>query len=172
MSDKAKKSATELRKTEELPVQQAAPTRALSPFEELDRMFESLVPRGWLRPWRWERPSFSDLLQLEFQGPRVDVIDREDEVLVKAEIPGVTKDDLEVSVDESTVTIKGQTSHEEKEEKGDYYRSEIRRGAFSRTIALPREVDASEAKATFKDGILELSLPKVAKSKRVAVKVE
>jgi HSP20 family molecular chaperone IbpA len=95
-----------------------------------------------------------------------------DEVLVKAEIPGVTKDDLEVSVDESTVTIKGQTSHEEKEEKGDYYRSEIRRGAFSRTIALPREVDASKAKATFKDGILELSLPKVAKSKRVAVKVE
>jgi len=172
MSGKAKKSATELRMTEELPVQQAAPTRALSPFEELDRMFESLVPRGWLRPWRWERPSFSDLLQFEFQGPRVDVIDREDEVLVKAEIPGVSKDDLEVSVDESTVTIKGQTSHEEKEEKGDYYRSEIRRGAFSRTIALPREVDASEAKATFKDGILELSLPKVAKSKRVAVKVE
>jgi len=90
-------------------------------------------------------------------------------VLVKAEIPGVGGDDLDVAVDERSVTIKGKTSHEEKEEKGDYYRSEIRRGAFSRTVRLPREVDASNANATFKDGILELALPKVAKSKRVAM---
>lgn len=169
---KAKKSVSEIKKTEELPTQQVTPTRVPRPLEELDRLFEALVPRGWLRPWRWEHPSFGDVLQFEFQAPRVDVIDREGEVVVKAEIPGVTKEDLEVSVDESTVTIKGQTSHEEKEEKGDYYRTEIRRGAFSRTIALPREVDASQARAAFKDGILELTLPKVAKSKRVAVKVE
>lgn len=169
---KAKKSDSDLKKAENLPIQQATPTRALSPFEELDRLLDTLVPRGWLRPWRWEHPSFGDLLQFDLHGPRVDVIDREGEVVVKAEIPGVTKEDLEVSVDESTVTIKGQTSHEEKEEKGDYYRSEIQRGTFSRTIALPREVDASQAKAAFKDGILELTLPKVAKSKRVAVKVE
>ncbi len=135
-------------------------------------MFENFVPRSWLRPWRWEQPSFGDLFPFELQGPRVDVIDREGEVLVKAEIPGVGRDDLDVSVDERSVTIKGKTSHEEKEEKDDYYRSEIRRGAFSRTVTLPREVDASKAKATFKDGILELALPKVAKSKRVAVKVE
>lgn len=172
MNDKPKKTGTEVKKAEELPVTQATPTRALSPFEELDRMFESLVPRGWLRPWRWERPALGDLLQFEVQGPRVDIIDRPDEVIVKAEIPGVAKDDLEVSVDENTVTIKGQTSHEEKEEKGDYYRCEIRRGSFSRTIALPRDVDASKAKASFKDGILELALPKVAKSKRVSVKVD
>jgi len=173
MGDKrGKKSGMEVKKGEDLPIQQATPARALSPFAELDLLLDTLAPRGWLRPWRWEHPSFGDLLQFELHGPRVDVIDREGEVLVKAEIPGVTKDDLEVSVDESTVTIRGQTSHEEKEEKGDYYRSEIRRGAFSRTIALPREVDASKAKAAFKDGILELTLPKVAKSKRVAVKVD
>jgi HSP20 family protein len=85
---------------------------------------------------------------------------------------GRGRDDLEASVDERPVTIKGKRSHEEQEEKGDYYRREIRRGAFSPTVTLPREVDASKAKATFKDGILEPALPKVAKSKRVAVKVE
>ena len=77
-----------------------------------------------------------------------------------------------MDIAERSVTIKGKRSHEEQEEKGDYYRSEIRLGAFSRTVTLPRDVDASNAKATLKDGILELALPKVAKSKRVAVKVE
>lgn len=174
MSERTKKSVGkgEIEKAEPAVVQESAPPRALSPFEELDRLFESVVPRGWLRPWRWERPAFGELFPFELQGPRVDVIDREGEVLVKAEIPGVAKDDLEVSVDEGTVTIKGKTSQEDKEEKGEYYRSEIRRGAFSRTVALPREVDPTQAKATFKDGILELLLPKVVKSKRVAVKVE
>ena len=91
---------------------------------------------------------------------------------VKAESAGVGKDDLEVSVDERSVTIKGKRSHEEQEEKGDYYRSEIRRGAFNRAVTLARDVDASKAKATLKSGILEVALPNVAKSKRVAVKVE
>ena len=93
-------------------------------------------------------------------------------MLVKAESPGVGKENLEVSVDERSVTIKGKTSHEEQEEKGDYYRSEIRRGAFNRAVTLPRDVDASKVKATLKSGILAVALPNVAKSKRVAVKVE
>jgi HSP20 family protein len=79
---------------------------------------------------------------------------------------------LEVSVDERSVTIKGKRSHEEQEEKGDYYRSEIRHGAFNRTVTLPRDVDGSKAKATLKNGILKVAMPTMAKSKRVAVKVD
>ncbi|MCK7580847.1 MAG: Hsp20/alpha crystallin family protein [Chromatiales bacterium] len=159
----------EERKSQEI---QKAPTRALSPFEEMDRMFDPYFRRGWMRPWRFEWPGFPEMAMPEMKVPKVDVVDRETEVVVKAEIPGVEKKDLDISVGEDTVTIKGSTRHEEKEEKGDYYRCEIARGAFSRTVALPATVDGTKAKAGFKDGVLELTLPKVEKAKRHAVKVE
>jgi HSP20 family protein len=163
----AEEKATEVavKKEEAKPV----PARMLSPFEEMDRLLESAFPRGWLRPMRWEWPSFAEL---ERRFPKVDVIDRDADIVVKAEVPGVDKKDLEVTTTENTVTIKGKTSHEEKEEKGDYFRSEISRGSFSRTVALPGEVDGANAKASFKDGVLELTLPKLAKSKRIPIKVE
>ena len=111
---------------------------------------------------------------MPFEGsmPRVDVLDREDEIIVKAEVPGVDKKDLDVSVTENSVSIKGSTSHEEKEEKDDYYRCEISSGSFSRTVRLPADVDAAKARSKFKDGILELALPKVKKAKRHTVKVD
>lgn len=146
--------------------------RAPSPFEEMDRFFEGVFPRGWMRPFRWSMPAWSDMAQLEGKIPQVDVIDRAGDIMVKAAVPGVEKKDLDISVTDHTVTIKGTTSHESKEEKGDYYRSEISRGSFSRTVALPGEVDADKARAVFKDGMLELTLPKRASSKRHSVKVE
>jgi HSP20 family protein len=100
------------------------------------------------------------------------VIDRDNEVVVKAELPGVDKKDIDISVTQNTVTIKGTTSHEEKEEKGDYYRCEISRGSYSRTLSLPADVDEEKTKAEFKDGILELTMPKKKKSKRHTIKVE
>lgn len=151
-------------------IQKTAPARALSPFEEMDRMFEGFFPRGWMRPFRWEWPGIPELR--EMRAPKVDVVDRETDILVRAEVPGVEKKDLDVSVTESTVTIRGSTRREEKEEKGDYYRCEISRGAFARTVALPCEVDSGKAKAAFKDGILELTLPKVEKAKRRSVAIE
>lgn len=153
-------------------VQRASSARALSPFEEMDRMFDSFLRRGWMRPWRFEWPSFPEISLPEMKAPKVDVVDRENEIVVKAEVPGVDKKDIDISVGEDTVTIKGETRHEEKEEKGDYYRCEISRGAFSRTVALPAAVDGARAKASFKDGVLELTLPKVEKAKRHAIKVE
>lgn len=154
-------------------VQKAEPTRALSPFEEMDKYFESHFPSGWLRPFQWPRMSWGELAApFEGKTPNVDVIDRENVVIVKAELPGVDKKDIDVSVTKNTVTIKGKTSHEEKEEKGDYYRCEISRGAYSRTLPLPSEVDEEKAKANIKDGILELTLPKVEKAKRKTIKVE
>lgn len=153
--------------------EKVAATRALSPFEEMDRFFDNFIHRGFMRPFRWELPAWGEAgAPFEGRMPKVDVIDRDNEVVVKAEIPGVNKEDLEVSTTDNTVTIKGTTSHEEKEEKGDFYRCEISRGSFSRTVALPSDVDNSKAKASFKNGILELTLPKVSKSKRRSIKVD
>ena len=165
--------AKEEKKESKQELQKAEPKRALSPFEEMDRMFEDYFSRGWMRPFRWEWPSLGEMAK-PFEGkmPKVDVIERDDEVVVKAELPGVEKKDLDVSVTENSVTIKGTTSHEAKEEKGDYYRCEISRGAYARTVALPSYVDADKAKASFKDGVLELKLPKVEKSKRRTVEVK
>jgi HSP20 family protein len=154
-------------------VRRTEPTRALSPFEEMDRYFESLFPRGWLRPGRWEWPTLSEAAT-PFGGklPKVDVVDREKEVLVRAEVPGVDKDKLDISITENTVTIKGTAHYEEKEEKGEYYRCETSQGSFARTVTLPAEVDSEHARATYKDGILELTVPKVKKSQRRTIKID
>jgi HSP20 family protein len=146
--------------------------RPLHPIEEMDRMFEQLFPRGWMLPFAWERPLLAEMgLKLEGKMPRIDVVDRDAEILVRAEAPGVKKEELEVAITGNSVTIKGQTGHEEKEEKGEYYRCEISRGAFSRTVSLPAEVDADKAAAEFKDGVLEIRLPKLEHAKRRVLKV-
>ena len=111
-------------------------------------------------------------MPFEGKNPRVDVIDHDNSVVVKAELPGVEKKDLDVTMSDNTVTIKGEVSHEREVTKGDYYRREMSSGLFSRTITLPAEVDGAKAEATYKDGVLELTLPKVAKSKRRKVAVK
>jgi len=162
---------TELSKGQQ--VQKPAPASELGIYEDFDRMFDNFFTRGWMRPWRQEWPAFGELSRM-FAGryPHVDVIDRDGEVIVKAELPGVDKKDLDISMTEDSVTIKGSTRHEEKEEKENYYRSEITRGEFARKVALPAEVDSDKAKASFKDGILELVLPKTKARKRHTIPVE
>lgn len=154
-------------------VKKAEAVHALSPFEEMEKYLESQFPSGWVRPFQWPRTSRAGFAApFEGKTPNIDVIDRDNEVIVKAELPGVDKKDLDISVSKNTVTIKGSTSHEEKEEKGDYYRCEISRGSYSRTLSLPAEVDDEKAKAIFKDGILKLTLPKVEKAKKRTIKIE
>ena len=154
-------------------IQKAAPRRMVSPFEEMDRLLERLVPRGWMRPMGWDSPLLSEFPEpLEMRLPRVDLFDGEENVVVRAELPAVDKKDLEISVNDTSVTIKGKTMREEKEEKGEYYRCEIGIGEFSRTLALPCAVDGSKATAQLKDGMLNLTLPKVGKSKRHTVKID
>jgi len=152
----------------EITVTKGAPERMLRPalFSDFDRMFDDFFGRRWMRPFGLERP-FGEMVSL----PSVDVIDRDDEVVVRAEVPGYKKEDIEISVSNSSLTIKGEMKTEEKEEKGDYYRCEISHGAFTRTVALPAEVDDARAKASMKDGMLELTLPKLEKSKRHAITI-
>jgi HSP20 family protein len=105
-------------------------------------------------------------------GPSLDVIERDDEVVVRAALPGVSKDDLEVSVSGTLLTLRGGAKEKKKEEEGEYYRAEIPHGPFERTLALPAEVDESKARAAMKDGMLELTLPKLDKAKRRRIRID
>ena len=173
MAQKGESKGEVTRAKEPQAVERVRPSRALSPFEEMERMFEGFFPSSWMRPMRWEWPAWAErAMPFEGRMPKVDVVDREDEVVIRAELPGVEKKDLDVSMTDNTVTIKGSTSKEEKEEKGDYYRCEISRGSFSRTVSLPAQVDAGKSSAKFKDGVLELKVPKKEQEKRRSIKVE
>jgi HSP20 family protein len=164
---------TKRNKKQEGKLQKVEPTRMLTPFGDMEQFFDNLFSRGWMRPFGWETPRWGDMVAaFDERIPKVDIIDREDEIVVRAEVPGVNKDDLDVSVSDNTVTIRGETRHEEKEEKGDYYRSEMTRGSFARTVMLPTNVDADQAKATFSEGVLEMTLPKVEQAKKKTVKID
>ena len=140
-------------------------------MQGLERHFESLFPRNWYRPMHLEFPEWAQLGKMELKMPKVDIVDRQDDILVRAEVPGVNKEDLDISLTDSAITIKGSTSEEKKEEKDDYFRSEMMKGSFSRTLSLPTEVDGSKAESTFKDGILEVTVPKHERARRHRVKV-
>ena len=152
---------------------ESKPARYVSPFEEMEQMMGQFFDRGgWMKPFLHRSP-WPDF-QPAFDGrtPKVDVIDRDKEVVVKAELPGVCKDDLDVTVSNDTLTIKASTKHEEVKEEGQYHRRELSTGEFTRTVHLPANVNSSDVVASFKDGVLELSLPKVEEVKRRSVKIE
>lgn len=149
--------------------------RFLSPaeagfFQHMDRFFDDYFPRRW---WRHGAP-FAHHAMSAFEGktPSVDVIDRENEILVKAELPGVDKKDINISLANNILTIEASMSKEEKEEKEEYYHQEICRGSYRRSLELPAGVKEEEAKATFTNGILELTLPKSEKTKKSTITVE
>lgn len=154
--------------SKDVPVSKGTLERMPRPlFGDVDRMFDDLFGRRLMRRFGLERP----FAEAEGFLPSVDVIDRDDEVVVRAAVPGYRKEDIEISVSDSMLTIKGETKTEEKEEKGDYYRCEISQGSFSRMVELPASVDDTKAKATIKDGMLELTLPKIEKSRRHTISI-
>jgi HSP20 family protein len=104
--------------------------------------------------------------------PDVDVKDEKERIVVKADIPGIKKEDLSISVKEDLLTIRGERKEaQEKKEKG-YTYSERFEGSFVRTVGLPATVRASEVKASYKDGVLEITLPKDENAKPKEVKVQ
>ena len=136
---------------------------------EVEELFDNFMSRNWMRPFRWDLPT---LRSADARLPKVDVIERDGEILVRAELPGVEKKDVHVSLTDRTVTIKASTRTESKEEKGDYFRQEISTGQVSRTVTLPAEVDGQKATAEFKDGLLEVTIPKTPVANRIRVDVK
>jgi HSP20 family protein len=121
--------------------------------------------------------SFDDLVR-DFFGrpdgeltPPVEVGETDSEVTVKMAVPGVDKDQITISVDDHTLSVRGESRKESEEKKKNYYRQEIRYGAFSRGVRLPAEVDAGKAVADLKNGMLSIRLPKAASPKARQVKI-
>ena len=138
---------------------------------DTDRMREDFFGRRG-RPWwpeRWFRTE-----ELDVRAPAVDVFEEKDDIVVKAEIPGMDKENIQVNLTDHTLTIKGEKKKEEEVMEENYYRSERSYGSFFRTLELPRDVHADKVKATFKNGVLEVRMPKTeeAKAKEIKVKVE
>lgn len=135
-------------------------------FDEFDDFFDNFLSRRWPR-----------LLDLGYPGglekgfPKVDIIDHDNEIEVQAALPGVKKEDLDVSINNQTITIRASTK-EEKKEEGKYFRREITRGEFQRTLSLPENVDNEHVAASFKDGILKVTIPKTEKSKRKSIEIK
>jgi HSP20 family protein len=129
-------------------------------MERLFGDFEDLFARGGHH--RWERT---------FE-PAVEVADTKEAVVVRVQVPGVAKDNLHVDINDHSLTLRGEMKEEEKKEEKNYYRQEIRYGAFARTIPLPVAVKVDQATAQLKDGLLEVTLPKseVAKAKEIPIK--
>ena len=109
--------------------------------------------------------------RLEPMTPHVDLVEHDEEILVRAEIPGVEKQDLKLDLSGDLLTIRGERRKEEKSEEGEVYREEIAHGTFSRTIRLPQDVDFEKTVAEFKDGMLEARLPKIHKTERRRIEI-
>ena len=125
----------------------------------LDRYLEELTQED--KPLRFVTiASLSDMSRIEA-----------DKFVVKAELPGMKEEDIDVSVIGDTLTVKGEKKTESEVKEEDYYRCERSYGSFYRSVPLPSTVDASKIKADFEDGVLEVTLPKTAevKPKKIAV---
>lgn len=143
---------------------------AWSPFEalrrEVDRLFDDFHPFGW-------REAFPRLpgLRTSFEGswplaPAMDLIEKEKEYEITAEIPGVDEKNIDIKVVNHLLTIKGEKREEKEEKKHDYFLSERRYGSFQRSIQIPDGVDADKIEATFSKGILTVRLPKTVEAQR------
>ena len=141
-------------------------------FEEMmNRMFEEL----------WGRPTTRRLLPsgergavvpAEYREPFIDVIETDKEVIATAEMPGLEKQDIKINVSEDRLEISAETQREEKKEEKGYIYRERRSGSYYRAITLPSPVDSDKSKASYKNGVLEIKMPKTEIKKKTPLKIE
>ena len=144
----------------------------LSAIKELENKLENMFHRLWKKSSNHD--TVPDIFSNDYfvSMPNMDVIDRDKEILVKAELPGFDKKDLDISITNRQLTIKAKTCTENKEEKGDYLKQEISRNEIYRSVLLPADVDDSNVKTSFKNGVLELTIPKQKNSHRRRIEVK
>jgi HSP20 family protein len=146
------------------------PFRELEPFRDfermrrdMDRFWDSFFQRG-------VRRTDEDAEWL----PSLDVAETKDEIVVKAEVPGMDPKDIDISLSDGLLTIKGEKKQEREEKEEDYHLVERSYGTFTRSIRLPKEVRRDKISASYKNGVLKVTLPKSeeAKQKEIKIKVE
>lgn len=138
------------------------PVRELLTMREaMDRFFEETFgrPRGeWLAPFR--------------EWPALNMYETDGTLKVEVPLPGIKPEEVEVTISGNALTIKGERRAKEEVKEENYYRHEVRYGAFARSVSLPTDVDTSKVEARFEDGVLTVTLPKTAEAqpKRIEVK--
>jgi HSP20 family protein len=140
--------------------------------KEVDRLFDDFGDDFWRRPFR-SLSGFERSWPKKFvASPAVDVTETDKSYEISAELPGMDEKNVEVNVANGGITIKGEKKDETEEKKKDYYVSERRYGSFERFLALPEGVNADKIEATFKNGVLKVTLPKTAEAQKPAKKIE
>lgn len=144
------------------------------PFREMtnmsramDRMFERMVGESLLdMPTLWQRGDERN------HGLALDVAEQDDKFIVKASVPGINPDEIEVTLNDGVLTIKGETKEDKEVKEENYHLRERHFGSFLRRIALPTNIDADNVEATNENGVLTLTLPKAeeVKPRRITVK--
>ena len=136
----------------------------------MDDFFEDYMPRRWMEafgPLGFNWPK-----EQEFEPSfRLDMIDREKELFVRGELPGIDKDGIEITISDDRLVIEAERKFEEKDEKETFYRHEVGYGKLVRSIALPVDIDTEHVTAELKEGILEVKLPKAQPAERHTIKV-
>jgi len=163
----------------------AAPMKSTgSPFsymrqfaEEMDQLFENFgLQTGFRMPSLFTRGH--ELLRREAGfvpgewSPRIDVLERDGQLVIRADLPGLSKEDVKVDVTDDLITIQGERKQHKKEEREGYCYSECSYGSFYRTLPLPAGSDASKANAQFHNGVLEITLPAPAQGGKKARRLE
>jgi HSP20 family protein len=129
--------------------------------QAMDRLFDDDV----FRPLRWTSGA------IEGPGLPLDVTTNQDELIVEAALPGIKPEDVDITVENGTLTITGKTSDERRAEEGSYLVQEIRRGTFSRSVTLPNGLEPDKATATFEHGVLTLRIPKAEQVKPRQIRI-
>lgn len=165
-------------KTEKAAERPAAPD-VWRPFEtlrrEIDRLFDDF-DRSWVpfKRWRLDWEPFARRDAIWDAAPVVDIVEREKEYEITAELPGIDASEVEVKLSNGALTIKGEKKEEKEEKSKDFYLSERRYGSFQRSFAVPEGVDVDKIEATLRNGVLTIVLPKTAEAlkqeKKIAVK--
>jgi HSP20 family protein len=162
-------TALQIRNAQELAGRLAAtPFTFMRKFsEEMDHLFEDFGGRGWLTP-------MLDKAQLP-QGiwsPQVEVFERDNELVLRVDLPGLTRDDINIELADDSLTIEGERKNEHEETGEGYYRSERSYGQFYRRIPMPEGVKAEDAKASFSNGVLEVTMPAARRGERKTRRLE
>ncbi len=146
------------------------------PLEEMDRMFEDIdrtFKRFFGQPlMSRERTKLTPFAQTGFRSPALDIQDLGDKYSIQVEIPGLDKDDIELEISDDKLKIKAEKEQETKEEGEDYVRRERGYKSFYRELPLSDEVISEETKASYKNGVLDISIPKKEKEEKEGITVE
>jgi HSP20 family protein len=134
----------------------------LSTQREFDRLF-----REAFSPWFGETE-----LSTRSWAPPVDIYETDNDIVLKAELPGVDPKDVEVRVEDNTLYLKGERKHEKEVKEQNYHRVERSYGSFARSFSLPNSINADKVKAEYKDGLLTLTMPKREEAKPKTIKID